>query len=87
MPILSTDVGDIEKMIPSAEYGFVAKIGDIDSISEKLSQAIASSKTDLRIMVEKEKTYLMHAFSMKNQLVAIENYYKLVLGENSGKLS
>lgn len=87
VPILSTDVGDIEKMIPSEEYGFVAKIGDIDSISEKLSQAIASSKTDLRIMVEKEKTYLMHAFSMKNQLVAIENYYKLVLGENSGKLS
>ena len=38
-------------------------------------------------MAEKEKTYLMRAFSMKNQLVAIENYYKLVLGENSGKLS
>lgn len=87
VPILSTDVGDIEKMIPSEEYGVVAKIGDIDSISEKLRQAIASSKTDLRIMAEKEKTYLMHAFSMKNQLVAIENYYKLVLGENSGKLS
>lgn len=87
VPILSTDVGDIEKMIPSEEYGFIAKIGGIDSISEKLRQAIASSKTDLRIMAEKEKTYLMHAFSMKNQLVAIENYYKLVLGENSGKLS
>lgn len=87
VPILSTDVGDIEKMIPNEEYGFVAKIGDIDSISEKIRQATAKSKTDLMAMAEKEKTYLMHAFSMKNQLVAIENYYKLVLGENSGKLS
>lgn len=48
---------------------------------------MAKSKTNLMAMAEKEKTYLMHAFSMKNQLVAIENYYKLVLGENSGKLS
>lgn len=87
VPILSTDVGDIEKMIPNEEYGFVAKIGDIDSISEKIRQARARSKTNLMAMSEKEKTYLMHAFSMKNQLVAIENYYKLVLGENSGKLS
>lgn len=69
VPILSTDVGDIEKMIPNEEYGFVAKIGDIDSISEKIRQATAKSKTDLMAMAEKEKTYLMHAFSMKNQLV------------------
>lgn len=81
VPILSTDVGDIEKMIPSEKYGFVAKIGDLDDICEKLRQAIASSKEELENMAEKEKTYLMHAFSMKNQLVAIENYYKLVLGE------
>lgn len=81
VPIMSTDVGDIEKMIPSEKYGFVAKIGNLDDISEKLSQAISSNKESLEKMAEKEKTYLMHAFSMKNQLVAIENYYKLVLGE------
>lgn len=81
VPIMSTDVGDIEKMIPSEKYGFVAKIGNLNDISEKLSQAISSSKENLEKMAEKEKTYLMHAFSMKNQLVAIENYYKLVLGE------
>lgn len=81
VPIMSTDVGDIEKMIPGEKYGFVAKIGNLDDISEKLSQAISSNKESLEKMAEKEKTYLMHAFSMKNQLVAIENYYKLVLGE------
>ena len=81
VPIMSTDVGDIEKMIPSEKYGFVAKIGNLDDISEKLKQAISSSREDLEEMAEKEKLYLMRAFSMRNQLVAIENYYKFILGE------
>ena len=81
VPIMSTDVGDIEKMIPSEKYGFVAKIGNFNDISEKLKQAISTSQEKLEEMAEKEKTYLMHAFSMKNQLVAIENYYKFILGE------
>lgn len=81
VPIMSTDVGDIEKMIPSEKYGFVAKIGNLNDISEKLKQAISTSQEKLEEMAEKEKTYLMHAFSMKNQLVAIENYYKFILGE------
>ena len=81
VPIMSTDVGDIEKMIPNEKYGFVAKIGNLDDISEKLKQAISSSREDLEEMAEKEKLYLMRAFSMKNQLVAIENYYKFILGE------
>lgn len=81
VPIMSTDVGDIEKMIPSEKYGFVAKIGNLDDISKKLKQAISSSREDLEEMAKKEKLYLMRAFSMKNQLVAIENYYKFILGE------
>lgn len=81
VPIMSTDVGDIEKMIPSEKYGFVAKIGNLDDISEKLKQAISSSREDLEEMAKKEKLYLMRAFSMRNQLVAIENYYKFILGE------
>ena len=81
VPIMSTDVGDIEKMIHSEKYGFVAKIGNLDDISEKLKQAISSSREDLEEMAKKEKLYFMRAFSMRNQLVAIENYYKFILGE------
>ncbi|OYS18668.1 galactosyltransferase [Lactobacillus taiwanensis] len=87
VPILSTDVGDIEKMIPDKKSGFIAQIGNLNDISKKLKLAVTTNKDDLEAMAEREKEYLMHAFSMKNQLVAIENYYKLVLGENSGKLS
>lgn len=81
VPILSTDVGDVDKMIPSKSYGFVAKIGDIDDISEKISEAVASTKDDLHQMARREKEYLMRAFSMKHQLLTIEDYYKLILGE------
>ena len=56
-------------------------IGNLDDISEKLKQAISSSREDLEEMAKKEKLYLMRAFSMRNQLVAIENYYKFILGE------
>ena len=54
VPIMSTDVGDIEKMIPSEKYGFVAKIGNLNDISEKLKQAISTSQEKLEEMAEKE---------------------------------
>lgn len=82
VPILSTDVGDIEKMIPNASLGFVAKIGDVDSITEQLRMAVNTPKEELNQMAKREKEYLAKTFSMKNQLLVVTNYYKLILGDD-----
>ncbi|MBP2058424.1 glycosyltransferase involved in cell wall biosynthesis [Lactobacillus colini] len=84
VPILSTDVGDIEKMIPNDDYGFVAEIGNLDSITRQLEKAVAKSKLELAEMAKREKEYLARTFSMKNQLLVVTNYYKSILGDNYG---
>ena len=40
MPILSTDVGDIKMMIPDFEHGFIAKIGNVESIANAIEEAV-----------------------------------------------
>lgn len=84
VPILSTAVGDIKKMIPNSGQGFVAKIGDLTSITEQLQLAVATPKEKLQEMAENEKVYLARTFSMQNQLLVITNYYKSILGDNYG---
>lgn len=76
IPILSTDVGDIHKMIPGPEYGFIAKVGDVDSIAEQISLAVNKSSQELRQMANAEKRYAEGHFSVKNQLDAIEAVYR-----------
>ncbi|WP_297951692.1 glycosyltransferase family 4 protein [uncultured Lactobacillus sp.] len=75
IPILSTDVGDIHKMIPGPEYGFIAKTGDIDSIAHEINLAVNKSREELRKMAHQEKRYAEEHFSVKNQLDAIEKVY------------
>ena len=82
LPILSTSVGDVRKMIPDDEHGFVIKIGDQNDLSDDLNKASQMSKQQLKQMAKIEKEYLSHNFSIKNQLVAIKNYYELVLDEH-----
>lgn len=84
VPILSTNVGDIKKMIPNPNQGFVAKIGDLASITKQLQSAIKTPKEKLQEMAENEKVYLSRTFSMQNQLLVITNYYKSILGDNYG---
>ena len=76
IPILSTDVGDIHKMIPGPEYGFIAKTGDIDSIAREIKIAVNKSNKELRTMANTEKRYAEEHFSVKNQLTAIEQVYQ-----------
>lgn len=82
VPILSTDVGDIKKMIPNENYGFVAPIGDIAAISEQLDHAINTDPVALKEMAKKEKQYLSQTFSMRNQYLVITNYYRYLLKKN-----
>lgn len=76
IPILSTDIGDIKMMIPDEEHGFVAKIGDVDSIASQLKKAINASPEKLEEMAAREKKYVASHFSVKNQLASIEKVYQ-----------
>lgn len=79
IPILSTAVGDIHMMIPDADHGFIARVGDVDSIARQLRAAADKPADQLKQMALREKDYLKHAFSVKNQLISIEKVYaKLV---------
>lgn len=76
VPILSTDVGDIEMMIPDQRHGFVAKIGDLDSITTELEKAIKMPQEQLSQMAKLEKEYVAEHFSVKHQLSSILNVYQ-----------
>lgn len=79
VPILSTAVGDIKMMIPDQEHGFIAKVGDVDSIAAQLKKAVDMSEEELDQMANREKSYLAQTFSVKNQLLTIENVYQSLL--------
>lgn len=82
VPIMSTDVGDINKMIPNQTMGFVAKIGDIDSIVMQLKSAVDLPQNELQQMAVSEKDYLKRNFSLTQQLDSIIKIYNKVLEEN-----
>lgn len=82
VPILSTNVGDIRKMIPDDNHGLVAEIGNEQEIEEKIEKAYSLDKEKLWQMAKIEKAYLANTFSMANQLAAIKNYYQILLGDN-----
>lgn len=75
IPLLSTEVGDIKKMIPSADYGFISPIGDLDMIKEQILKASLMPSVELKEMAKREKEYLMNNFSLANQLETIIKAY------------
>lgn len=82
VPILSTNVGDIEKMIPDEQHGFVASIGDGGSIKNAILKAYSIHKeqpSTLNEMAQIEKSYLSANFSMVQQLNSIESIYRALL--------
>lgn len=79
LPILSTAVGDIHMMIPDEKYGFIARIGDVNSLTEQLQKAIKMSQKERQQMARREKEYLASHFSVKQQLAAIEKGYESLL--------
>lgn len=76
VPILSTEVGDIEKMIPDSDHGFIAKNGDISSIAQQLRTAIAMPQNQLEEMAQREKAYVSENFSLERQLASILQVYR-----------
>ncbi|RMC25523.1 MULTISPECIES: glycosyltransferase [unclassified Lactobacillus] len=79
VPIMSTNVGDIRMMIPDERHGFVAQIGDLDSITQTLKSAINLPAKKLTQMALCEKKYLAHNFSLDKQLLSLMGVYHSLL--------
>lgn len=62
-------------MIPSADYGFISPIGDLDMIKEQILKASLMPSVELKEMAKREKEYLMNNFSLANQLETIIKAY------------
>lgn len=75
LPILSTAVGDIHQMIPDKQHGFIAQIGNVDSIARALKLASDLHPAELEKIAAREKAYLASHFSVKNQLQSIADVY------------
>lgn len=76
--LLSTDVGDMNKMIPDEQYGFVAKIGNLESIKGQILKAYHLNKVQLQEVASTERKYLSDNFSIFNQLADIIAVYQKV---------
>ncbi|RMC42409.1 glycosyltransferase family 4 protein [Lactobacillus sp. ESL0233] len=81
LPLLSTAVGDIKMMIPDKQHGFIATVGNINSIAANLKKAIELSKEQLSQMALSEKEYAASRFSLKKQLESILKVYEVLLAE------
>ncbi|WEV40172.1 glycosyltransferase [Lactobacillus sp. ESL0681] len=83
LPLLSTNVGDIEMMIPDQKHGFVAQIGDVASITAALKAAIATPPKQLVQIAQTEKKYVASNFSLEKQLTAIMQVYQTLIERDS----
>lgn len=81
LPILSTAIGDIHMMIPDKKHGFIAQIGNVDSIAREIKLASDKTPEELEAMAKREKEYLAGHFAVKNQLQAITKVYQQILAQ------
>lgn len=77
---ISTNVGGIDKMIPSPELGWIRGVADVTGIAEALSEA-ANLKLDgkLQEVGERFEQHCRSCFSIENQASQINEIYREIL--------
>src|SRR5690606_16527334 len=84
-PVITTDVGGVGKMIPSAEYGFIVKSDDEEHIAETIQKAIELNKKNLlEKMGTKFYEYTSANFSVNSFAESIITTYKEYLSSGRG---
>lgn len=79
VPILSTQIGDIQKMIPDPQHGFVVPVGDLKAIAQAIKRAVQMSPAQRWQMANLEKRYVESHFSVARQLQTIVQVYQNML--------
>ncbi|WP_108668933.1 glycosyltransferase family 4 protein [Peribacillus acanthi] len=76
VPLLSTDVGGVNELIPSKEYGWVVPIQDVDAFAQAIQEAYVSN--DLKKKGEKQYQFAKDHFSLDQLAKSIwESYTNL----------
>ncbi len=77
VPLLTTDVGDMDQMIPDDRHGFVVPVADVPAISHAIAKASALTADERKSMALAEKKYLTAHFSLHQQFKTIWAAYEV----------
>ncbi|TMU84092.1 glycosyltransferase family 4 protein [Bacillus sp. BHET2] len=76
IPIMTTDVGGVDQLIPDESYGWIIPIEDSDKLTKNLESAVREkAKGALTFMGEKIKTYSKRHFSVEQFANNVYNVY------------
>lgn len=81
VPVITTDVGGVDLLIPSDDYGWIVPIDDEKSLTEKLLAAIELKRNErLREIGQKLRMHSKDNFSVEHFAKNVYNVYLRLLG-------
>ncbi|SFB21116.1 MULTISPECIES: glycosyltransferase family 4 protein [unclassified Bacillus (in: firmicutes)] len=80
VPVVTTDVGGVNKMIPDESHGWITGVGDVARIAQSITLASELKRTgELVQMGELFNQHCSGNFSIRNQVASIYDTYKKIL--------
>lgn len=80
VPLLSTDVGGVKQLISSPKFGWVTPIGDVDSITEGILEAVEKKRDGtLKIMGTNLYTHASTHFSLQHLYETVLEAYRQLI--------
>ena len=74
LPIVSTNVGGIPKIVHNGENGFCCEAGDIKTMAEGIN-AVLCERTNLEKMSKNSYQIVNNGYSLEHHLMLIESVY------------
>ena len=76
VPIMTTDVGGVDQLIPDESYGWIIPVEDSDQLTKSLESAMSKKAQEtLKLMGEKIKKYSKRHFSVEQFANNVYNVY------------
>ena len=80
VPAITTNVGGVNKMIPSEHFGWIAEVGDVRGVSQAIEEAIQLKENRQLIQMGNEfSNHCKKHFSITNQATDIYRTYENML--------
>lgn len=75
LPIVSTNVGGIPRIVHNGENGFLCEPGDTDAMADGMAKLLCDRKF-LKDMGEKSFETVKNGYSLESHIAALEKIYK-----------
>jgi len=80
VPAITTDVGGVDKMIPSRDFGWIEAVGDVPAIARAITEAYQLNRAGkLKQMGKRFGDHCQNHFSIEKQARQIHQTYKDIL--------